>query len=209
MTNEPIQLISCFDCKKTFHLKCIKKCSDEQINELNNTNNNNNANNNSIVSLSRLTNSYLLNQTWFCPSCIKCDCGNEINSNERNILILNKTYLSQQSLMCIDCLNNLKLIYLNKNDNIEKCFLCEKYIEQIITKQEKNCLLQCIKCKNRFHSKCDGYLNEDISIIPHIKNLSFNIICSKCDLDERDKIRKDLIEYKLQGRKRVLNMINE
>lgn len=201
MTNEfnlSSQLISCYDCKKTFHMKCIKKSSDEQLNELNNLNIN--SNNNSIVSLSRLSNSYLLNQTWFCPSCIKCDCGEELISNERNILILTKSYSSQQSLMCYDCLNNMKLIRLDKNDNMEKCNLCEKYIEQILSKQQMNSLLQCIKCKNRFHSKCDGYLNEDVQIIPHIKNLCLNIICSKCDLDEREKIRKNLIEYKLQGK---------
>jgi hypothetical protein len=198
MTNEQnlfSQLISCFDCKKNFHIKCIKKLKDEQINELNNSNNN------SIISLSRLSNSYLLNQIWSCPSCIKCDCGEELISNERNILSLTKTFTSQQSLMCYDCLNNIKLIRLEKNDNIEKCHLCEKYIEQILLKKKQiNYLLQCIKCKNRFHSKCDGYLNEDVEIIPHIKNLFLNIICSKCDLDEREKIRRNLIEYKLQGK---------
>jgi hypothetical protein len=200
------QLISCFDCKKNFHIKCIKRFKDDQFNELTNLINNNN-NNNSIVSLSRLSNSYLLNQTWFCPSCIKCDCGEMLISNERNILSLTNTFLSQQSLMCFDCLNNMKLIRLQKNDNIEKCHLCEKYIEQIFSKNQKqiNYLLQCIKCKNRFHPKCDGYLNEDAGIIPHIKHLCLNIVCSKCDLDEREKIRKYLTEYKIQGKQERWN----
>ncbi|UJR31282.1 hypothetical protein I4U23_018782 [Adineta vaga] len=195
------QLISCFDCKRNFHIKCIKRLKDDQLNEYINVNNiNNSNNNNSIVSLSRLSNSYLLNQTWFCPSCIKCDCGQALISNERNILSLTKTYLSQQSLMCFDCLNNIKLIRLEKNENIEKCHLCEKYIEQIYSKQRQqiNSFLQCIKCKHRFHPKCDGYLNEDAAILPHMKNFCSNVICSKCDLDEGGKIRKYLLEYKLQ-----------
>ena len=194
-SNEP-QLISCFDCKKTFHMKCIKRFKDDQLNEWNNNHNNSN---NSIVSLSRLSNSYLLNQTWFCPSCIKCDCGELLISNDRNILSLTKTFFSQQSLMCFDCLNNMKLIRLQKNDNIEKCHLCEKFIEQISSNYN---LLQCLKCKNRFHPKCDGYLTEDTAIIPHIKHLCLNTICSKCDLDEREEIGKYLIEYKLQGNQR-------
>ncbi|CAF4802181.1 unnamed protein product, partial [Rotaria sp. Silwood2] len=138
MTNEQnlsSQLLSCFDCKRNFHIKCIKKLKDDQFNELTNLTNNNNT----AVSLSRLSNSYLINQTWFCPSCIKCDCGQALISNERNILSLTKTFSSQQSLMCIDCLNNIKLIRIQKNDNIEKCHLCEKYIEQIIFKHK--CLI--------------------------------------------------------------------
>jgi hypothetical protein len=196
------QLISCFDCKRNFHIKCIKRFKEDQSIELNHIYNNiNNNTNNSVVSLSRLSNSYLLNQTWFCPSCIKCDCGQALTSNERNILSLTKTFSSQQSLMCFDCLNNMKLVLQEKNDNIEKCHLCEKYIEQILTKQQRNSLLQCIKCKNRFHPKCDGYLNEDAILIPHIKNLCLNIICSKCDFDESQKIKKFLLEYKTEGKK--------
>jgi hypothetical protein len=179
------QLISCFDCQRNFHLKCIKRLKDDQLNELNNSNSPTTTN--SIISLSRLSNSYLLNQTWFCPSCIKCDCGEELISNERNILAITKTFSSQQSLL-----------RLEKNDQIEKCHLCEKYLEQILTKSPS--LLQCMKCKNRFHSKCDGYGNEDTQMIPHIKNLCLNIICSKCDSEEREKIRKCLIEYKIQGK---------
>ncbi|CAF4746094.1 unnamed protein product [Rotaria sp. Silwood1] len=198
------QLLSCFDCKRNFHIKCIKKLKDDQLNELNNLTNNTNT----AISLSRLTNSYLINQTWFCPSCIKCDCGQTLISNERNILSLTKTFSSQQSLMCIDCLNNIKLIRIQKNDNIEKCHLCEKYIEQILFKQKQiNYFLQCIKCKNRFHPKCDGYLNEDAEIIPHIKYLCLNMICSKCDLDEKEKIKKYLMEYKLQSIKTILSNI--
>jgi hypothetical protein len=196
--NFSTQLISCFDCQRNFHLKCIKRLKDDQLNELNNSNS---PTTNSIISLSRLSNSYLLNQTWFCPSCIKCDCGEELISNERNILAITKTFSSQQSLMCYDCFNNMKLLRLEKNDQIEKCHLCEKYLEQILTKlQSKTSLLQCMKCKNRFHSKCDGYGNEDTQMIPHIKNLCLNIICSKCDSEEREKIRKSLMEYKIQGK---------
>jgi hypothetical protein len=194
--NSSSQLISCFDCQRNFHLKCLKRIQDDELT---------NSNNNSIISLSRLSNSYLLNQIWSCPSCIKCDCGEKLISNERNILSLTKTYSSQQTLMCYDCFNNMKIIYQEKNDNIEKCHFCEKFIEQILLKQNQiNYLFQCIKCKNRFHSKCDGYLNEDVQIIPQIKNLSLNIICSKCDLDEREKIRKYLREYKLQGKKLIV-----
>ncbi|CAF0824467.1 unnamed protein product [Adineta steineri] len=204
------QLISCFDCKRNFHIKCIRKFKDDQLNDFNNlTNNNNNNNNNSIISLSRLSNSYLLNQTWFCPSCIKCDCGQALTSNERNILSLTKTFSCQQSLMCYDCLNNIKLIRLEKNDNIDKCHLCEKYIEQIYSKQQQQLtyFLQCIKCKNRFHPKCDGYLNEDSAIIPNITNLYTHIICSKCDLDERIKTKKYLLEYKLQAIETIISSI--
>jgi len=197
--NSSSQLISCFDCQKNFHLKCLKRIKDEQLNELNPSTNN------SIISLSRLSNSYLLNQTWSCPSCIKCDCGDKLISNERNILSLNKTFLSQQTLMCYDCFNHMKIIYHEKNDKIEKCYFCEKYIEQILLKPKQiNYLFQCFKCKNRFHSKCDGYLNEDAQIIPQMKNLSLNIICSKCDLDERENIRKYLRDYKLQGKKLII-----
>ncbi|CAF4703283.1 unnamed protein product, partial [Rotaria socialis] len=211
MTNEQnlsSQLISCFDCKRNFHLKCIKRFKDDQLNELNNlNNNNNNINNNSIVSLSRLSNSYLINQTWFCPSCIKCDCGQPLVSNDRNILSLAKTFSSQQSLMCFDCVNSIKLIRMQKNDNIEKCHLCEKYIEQMFPKQQQkqiNYFLQCIKCRNRFHPKCDGYLNEDADIIPHIRHLCLNIICSKCDSDEKEKLKKSLLDYKLQCKNSLL-----
>ncbi|CAF3372679.1 unnamed protein product [Rotaria socialis] len=214
MTNEQnlsSQLISCFDCKRNFHLKCIKRFKDDQLNELNNlNNNNNNINNNSIVSLSRLSNSYLINQTWFCPSCIKCDCGQPLVSNDRNILSLAKTFSSQQSLMCFDCVNSIKLIRMQKNDNIEKCHLCEKYIEQMFPKQQQkqiNYFLQCIKCRNRFHPKCDGYLNEDADIIPHIRHLCLNIICSKCDSDEKEKLKKSLLDYKLQCLKTILSSI--
>ena len=105
--------------------------------------------------------------------------------------------------MCVECLNNLKRIRLEKNDNIERCHLCEKYIEQIYSKerQQINTFLQCIKCKHRFHPKCDEYLNEDAIIIPQMKtNLCLNVICSKCDLEEGEKIRKALLDYKLQSK---------
>ena len=63
--------------------------------------------------------------------------------------------------MCNDCLNNMKILRTNKIDQIEKCHLCEKFIEQFLTKpkplfslslignkkEEKiKHLLQCIKC---------------------------------------------------------------
>jgi hypothetical protein len=191
LTNSP--LIICFDCKRIFHIKCIKQFKDEQQQQ-----------------------QYLNihNQIWFCPLCIKCDCGQKLLSNEENLLSLTKSFLSQQSLMCLDCLNNMKIIRTNKNDKIEKCHLCEKFIEQFIIKpkplfslslignqsqQRINNLLQCIKCKHRFHPICDGYLNEDITLIPYIKNISMNIICSKCDCNQRENIRNSLINYKLQG----------
>lgn len=186
------QLISCFDCQRNFHLKCLKRLKeDESIN----------SSNNSIISLSRLSHSYLFNQTWSCPSCIKCDCGENLTSNERNILSLTKTLASQQTLMCYDCLHQLKILQQEKNDNIDKCHLCEKYVEQILSKAKPvNYLFQCFKCKHRFHSKCDGYLNEDAQIIPRMNDLCLNIVCSKCDTEEREKIRKHLREYKLQGK---------
>ena len=106
--------------------------------------------------------------------------------------------------MCFDCLNNLQILRLEKFDQIEKCHFCEKFIEQIFSKKKSiYSLLQCSKCQNRFHSKCDGYLNEDPEIISHMKNFSLNIICSKCDFDEREKIRKTLNEYKLQTMKAI------
>jgi hypothetical protein len=105
----------------------------------------------------------------------------------------------------------MKILRTNKNDQIEKCHLCEKFIEQFITKpkplfslslignktEEKiKHLLQCIKCKYHFHPKCDGYLNEDVTFI---KNISTNIICSKCDSNQREFIKNSLMNYKLQG----------
>jgi hypothetical protein len=171
------RLISCCDCKRNFHIKCIKPTHDEQ---------------------------QKFNQIWFCPLCIKCDCGQALPNS----------LSSQQSLMCLDCLNNMKRIRTNKNNNIEKCHLCGKFIEQFITKpkplfsltlignqsQEKmNNLLQCMKCKHRFHPKCDGYLNEDVTLLPYIKNISKNIICSKCDYNQRENIKNSLISYKIQG----------
>jgi len=184
---ENCQLITCFDCKKIFHIKCLKQSKDEQqyIN--------------------------IRHQIWLCSLCIKCDCGQKIISNEQNILSLTKSFSSQQSLMCIDCLNNMKIIRTKKNDKIEKCHLCDKFIEQFIKKpkplfslslignqsqQKTHHLLQCIKCKHHFHPICDGYLNEDVTLIPYI---SINIICSKCDYEQRENIRKFLINYKLQG----------
>lgn len=186
------QLIRCFDCKKIFHIKCLKQSKDEQQQYIN-----------------------ISDQIWFCSLCIKCDCGEKIISNEQNLLSLTKSFSSQQSLMCTNCLNNLKIIRTNnKNDKIEKCHLCEKFIEQFITKpkplfslslignqtqQKSKSLFQCIQCKHRFHPICDGYLNEDVTLIPFIKNLSINIICSKCDSNQKENIRNSLINYKLQG----------
>ncbi|CAF4812089.1 unnamed protein product [Rotaria sp. Silwood1] len=192
------QLISCSDCKRTFHIKCIKQTKDEQ--QYHN----------------------IRNQIWFCPLCIKCDCGQTIISNEQNLLSLTKSFSSQQSLMCSDCLNNMKIIRTNKTNQIEKCHLCERFIEQFITKpkplfsltlignqsqQKIQNLLQCIKCKHRFHPKCDGYLNEDIILIPYIKNISTNIICSKCDYNQKENIKQSLINYKLQVVKNIITSI--
>ncbi|CAF1127439.1 unnamed protein product [Rotaria sordida] len=192
------QLISCSDCKRIFHIKCIKQSKDEQ----------------------QYYN--IRNPIWFCPLCIKCDCGQTIISNEQNLLSLTKSFSSQQSLMCLDCLNNMKIIRTNKINQIKKCHLCEKFIEQFITKpkplfsltlignkiEKKNQnLLQCIKCKHYFHPKCDGYLNEDIILIPYIKNISTNIICSKCNYDQKEDIQKSLINYKLQVIKNTIASI--
>ena len=196
------QMVSCFDCQRNFHLKCLKRFKDEQLMEITNIINTSNATNSSVVSLSRLTNSYFLNQTWFCSSCVKCDCGQEIVSNDRNLLSLGKTLLSQQSLMCTDCLTNLKFLRIHKNDQIEKCHFCEKFIEQIFIKSQTNSLLQCSKCQHRFHPKCDGYISEDALFLPHINHLASTIVCSKCDYDQRDKTQKSLLDYKLQGKHR-------
>ena len=188
LTNAP--LISCSDCKRIFHVKCIKRSKDEQ------------------------QNFRIRNQIWLCPLCIKCDCGQALVSNEQNLLSLTKSFLSQQSRMCSNCLNNMKIIRTIKTNNIEKCHLCEKFIEQFITKpkplfsltlvgnqsqQKTNTLLQCIKCKHRFHPKCDGYLNEDVVIVPYVKNISTNMVCSKCDSIERENIKKSLTNHKIQG----------
>ncbi|CAF3914064.1 unnamed protein product [Adineta steineri] len=184
------QIITCFECKRNFHIKCIKQTKDEQ------------------------QNSNFHNQQWFCPVCIKCDCGQALISNERNLLSTAKTVTSQQSRMCSDCLNNMKIFRANKNDKIEKCHLCEKFIEQYITKpkplfsmtligkqtpQKINNLLQCIKCKHHFHPICDGYLNEDVTLITYIKDICSSIICSKCDINQKENIKNSLTNYKLQG----------
>ena len=203
LNNEPnfsTQMVSCFDCQRNFHLKCLKRFKDEQLMEITNICNTSNATNSSIVALSRLTNSYFLNQTWSCPSCIKCDCGQELISNDRNLLSLGKTLPSQQSLMCADCLTNLKFLRVHKNDQIEKCHFCEKYIEQIFIKSQNNSLLQCSKCQHRFHPKCDGYISEDALFLPQMNHLASTMICSKCDYDQRDKTQKHLLDYKLQGK---------
>lgn len=94
--------------------------------------------------------------------------------------------------MCLDCLNNMKIIRTNKNDNIEQFIQKPKPLFSLTldgnkTQPKMNYLLQCIKCKHRFHPKCDGYLNEDAALIPYIKNISTNIICSKCDYNQKKK----------------------
>ena len=191
-SNQSSQLISCYDCQRNFHFKCLKRFQDHELPS---------SNNNSIILLSRLSHSYLYNQTWSCPSCIKCDCGEELKSTERNILPLNKTFASQQALMCTDCFDRFEVLHREKNDHMDKCHFCEKYLEQIRFKNaHQNCLLQCCKCKHRFHAKCDGYLNEDVQILSRIDHLTLNVICSKCDTDEREKIRQDLREYKIQSK---------
>ena len=184
------QLISCSDCKRYFHVKCIKQSKDEQ------------------------QNLKIRNQIWFCPSCIKCDCGQALISNEQNLLLLTKSLSSQQSLMCSDCLKNMKIIRTTKPNNIEKCHLCDRFIEQFITKpkplfslslignqtqRQVHPLLQCIQCKHRYHPKCDGYLNEDVTLITYIKDMDANIVCSKCDYNQKENIKKCLINYKFQG----------
>ncbi|CAF4234065.1 unnamed protein product, partial [Adineta steineri] len=167
-------------------------------------------------------NSNFHNQQWFCPVCIKCDCGQALISNERNLLSTAKTITSQQSRMCSDCLNNMKIFRANKNDNIEKCHLCEKFIEQYITKpkplfsmtligkqtpQKINNLLQCIKCKHHFHPICDGYLNDDVTLITYIQDICSNIICSKCDINQKENIKNSLTNYKLQVVKNTIASI--
>jgi hypothetical protein len=181
-------LITCSDCKRIFHIKCLKSSKDEQ---------------------QYLNIRY---QLWFCPLCIKCDCGQKLLFNEQNLLSLTKSLSSQQALMCTDCLNNMKMLRTNKNDKIEKCHLCEKFIEQFITKPKPlfslslignqpkskvNYLLQCYQCQHRFHPICDGYLNEDVTLISYI---SMKIICSKCNDEQRENVRNSLINYKLQGK---------
>ena len=184
------QLISCSDCKRIFHIKCLKPSKDES----------------SSLNLHQLF--------WLCPLCIKCDCGEKLNSNEENLLAVTKSLASQQSLMCSTCLNNMKLIRTTKSEKIEKCHLCEKFIEQFITKPKPlfslslignqpkpkvNYLFQCQQCQHRFHPVCDGYLNEDVLIIPY---LSIKITCSKCvhDYHQRKNIQQALINYKIQSR---------
>ena len=182
------QLINCSDCKRIFHIKCLKSSKDEQI----------------------CTN--LRHLSWLCPLCIKCDCGEKLISDEENLLVVMKSLTSQQALMCSTCLNNMKLIRTSKAEKIEKCHLCDKFIEQFITKPKPlfslslignqpkpkvNYLLQCQQCQHRFHPYCDGYLNEDALIIPH---RSIKITCSKCDDQQRRTIQQALINYKIQSR---------
>lgn len=183
------QSITCFDCKQIFHIKCLKPSIDESIS----------------LNLHHLS--------WLCPLCIKCDCGERLISNEENLLALTKSVTSQQSLMCSTCLNNIKSIRTNKAEKIEKCHLCEKFIEQFLSKPKPlfslslignqpkpkfSYLLQCHQCQHRFHPSCDGYFNEDVLLIPY---LSIKIICSKCDEDQRRNIQKKLINYKIQSRR--------
>ena len=187
--NQSEPLISCYDCQKTFHLKCLKKTAsstDEQYIEIFQM-----TNNNSVVSQSRLMNSYLLNHIWFCPTCVHCDCGEKLYSNERNLLCLTRYFSTQ---MCFDCFNQLKILRIEKHDQIDKCLFCEKFIEQISTKDKSPwSLLRCTKCQYRFHSKCDGYFPEDLPILTQMK---LNLICSKCDRQQHDFIRQQLNQIK-------------
>lgn len=59
------QLITCSDCKRSFHIKCIKQSKDEE----------------QYLNIHK--------QIWCCPSCIKCDCGQILISNEQNLFHLN------------------------------------------------------------------------------------------------------------------------
>ena len=183
-------IISCSDCRRRFHLQCLKQGKDEQHNP------------------------NLSNPLWLCPLCIKCDCGQALASTEHNLVSLNKSRASQQSLMCAECLKNMKIIRSNKNEDIERCHLCTKFIEQFSTtpkplfsvsligkqsQQKVRNLLQCTRCKHRFHPKCDGYLNEDVTLLPYVNTECTNMICSKCDGNESDQIKATLMNYKLQG----------
>lgn len=185
-------IISCFECRRRFHLQCLKQSKDEPHT------------------------AHLSASIWLCPLCIKCDCGQALASTERNLVPLNKSLASQQSLMCAECLSNMKIIRSNKNDDIERCHLCAKFIEQFSTKpkalfsvslighrppaKEKN-LLQCTRCAHRFHPKCDGYLNEDVMLMPYVKSACASLICSKCDGSESEAMKAALMNFKLQGRR--------
>ena len=195
-TTESNSMISCCDCEKTFHLKCLKRNFDEIRPESNGTTP-------SVVSLSRLTHSFILNELWTCPTCVKCDCGQDLTSNERNLLSLGKTSIAQQSLMCNDCSNNFKFLRLHKNDQIDRCAFCEKFIEQILIKNQNSssALLQCSQCQHRFHPKCDQFISEDVLLL-----LSTPIVCSKCDQIRHEQIRRDLNEFK---RETIENLVEK
>ena len=189
------QMISCSDCQRNFHLKCLKRFKDDQWFELNQYLNSTTI---SVIAQSRLSYSFSVNQHWSCPSCLKCDCGQEIQSNERNLISLGKTFLSQQALMCGDCLNNFKFLRLHKNDQIDRCHLCDKYLEQILIKSQNHILLQCTKCQHRFHPRCDGFLNEDSLLLSQMNKQPSMVVCSKCDIDQKNQIQKDLLDSKLR-----------
>ena len=182
--------ISCFDCKRNFHLRCLKPGHDEQQNR------------------SRPE------QRWFCPSCIKCDCGQPLKSTDENLLPRTKSAPCQQALMCPDCSNNLKLLRGKQSTKIEKCHLCQKFIGQFVTKPKplfslslighqprpvKHQLLQCTKCTHRFHPVCDGYLNEDVILLPSVTSISAGVVCSQCDPRGKETLQNSLMSYKIQG----------
>lgn len=193
--NSSPQMLSCTDCQRNFHFKCLKRFKDDQWNELVQQFQSTPT---SVIIQSRLSNCFFLNQSWLCPSCIRCDCGQEIPANERNIVSFSKNILSQQLTMCHDCLNNFKFLRLHKNDQIERCHFCEKYLEQISIKSQKQVLFQCSKCQLRFHPKCDGFLNEDPLLLSEMKKS--NIVCSKCDVEQRNQIQNCLVDSKIESK---------
>lgn len=183
-------LISCFDCKRNFHLRCLKPDHDEQQSRCRKE------------------------QRWFCPSCIKCDCGQSLKSTDENLLPRTKSVPCQQALMCNDCLNNLKLLRGKQSSKIEKCHLCQRFIGQFVAKpkplfslslighqprQVKQPLLQCTKCTHRFHPACDGYLNEDVLLLSSVPSISSGVICSKCGAHAKEMVQTSLMSYKIRG----------
>lgn len=173
-------LLTCFDCKRIYHIECLTTSNEKFSSSI-----------------------------WLCPSCIKCDCGEKLISNSRNLLAS-----SEEASMCTDCLTNFKQIQTKKTSKIRKCHLCDRFIEQFLPKPKplfpltlignqtkpktRKHLLQCQQCDKYFHPICDGYLNEDILLIEMISNVK--LICSKCEPKQRDFIQNSLKNYKIQSK---------
>lgn len=177
-------LLTCFDCKRLFHVECLTTTSNEKF----------------------------TSQTiWLCPLCIKCDCGEKLISNSTNLLASSEQ--ASMCAECLTNFKEIQTKKTSKIRKCHLCDRYIEQIlpkpkplfpltligHQTKSKTRKH-LLQCQQCEKYFHPICDGYLNEDILLIELILNDIKKLICSKCDQKYKDFIQNSLKNYKIQSK---------